>query len=123
VQTRAELPFFLTAFSFIWRTNEQPAWTALHGSVRWQDDSNWHPRLGSSRAAQQPPAEAEHCYAVYGKNPSAKQKAAREDKLKSGKKAPMANRRMVGLLKMMRNVYFAHRSQNVQVCDLLPQYA
>ena len=29
----------------------------------------------------------------------------------------MANRRMVGLLKMIRNVAFAHRSQNVQVCE------
>jgi hypothetical protein len=78
------------------------------------DPTGW----GASRTAQQPPAEAEHCYAVYGKNPSAKQKVVRVatlKSLKSGKKAPMANRRMVGLLKMIRNVAFAHRSQNVQV--------
>ena len=55
-----------------------------------------------------------HTYAVYGKNPSANQKKAREGHLKSGKKMPMANRRMVGLLKMIRNVAFAHRSQHVQ---------
>ena len=75
------------------------------------DPTGW----GASRSAQQPPAEVEHCLAVYGKNPSAKQKVARVAMLKSGKRAPMANRRMVGLLKMIRNVAFAHRSQNVQV--------
>ena len=42
-------------------------------------------------------------------------RAARAAKLKAGKKVQMANRRMVGLLKMIRNVAFAHRSQNVQV--------
>jgi hypothetical protein len=52
---------------------------------------------------------------VYGKNPSAKQKTAREGHLKSGNKnMEMKNRRMVGLLKMIRNVAFAHRSQHVQ---------
>ena len=75
------------------------------------DPSGW----GASRAAQQAPADVEHCYGVYGKNPSAKQKTAREGHLKSGKKnMPMANRRIVGLLKMIRNVAFAHRSQHVQ---------
>jgi hypothetical protein len=74
------------------------------------DPTGW----GASRAAQQPPADVEHCYAVYGKNPSAKQKVARVGHLKSGKKMSMANRRMVGLLKMIRNVAFAHRSQHVQ---------
>ena len=59
--------------------------------------------------------EVEHVYAVYGKNPSVGQKKAREGHLKSGKKnLAMANRRMVGLLKMIRNVAFAHRSQHVQ---------
>jgi hypothetical protein len=47
---------------------------------------------------------------VYGKNPSAKQKMAREGHIKSGKKMPMANRHMVGLLKMVRDVTFAHRA-------------
>ena len=75
------------------------------------DPSSW----GASRAAQQPPAEVEHCYAIYGKSPSAKQKTAREGHLKSGKNMPMANRRMVGLLKTIRNIAFAHRSQHVQV--------
>jgi hypothetical protein len=74
------------------------------------DPTGW----GTSRSAQQPPTDVEHCYAVYGKNPSAKQKTAREGHLKSGKKMPMANRRMVGLLKTIRNVAFAHRSQHVQ---------
>ena len=75
------------------------------------DPGGW----GASRAAQQAPADVEHCYGVYGKNPSAKQKTAREGHLKSGKKnMPMANRRIVGLLKMIRNVAFAHRSQHVQ---------
>ena len=74
------------------------------------DPTGW----GSSRSAQQAPADVEHCYAVYGKNPSAKQKVARVGHLKSGKKMPMANRRMVGLLKTIRNVAFAHRSQHVQ---------
>jgi tRNA A-37 threonylcarbamoyl transferase component Bud32 len=100
------------------RKQDGPSWAALLDpdyplaeAKSASDPTGW----GASRSAQQPPADAEHCYAVYGKNPSAKQKAAREDKLKSGKKAPMVNRRMVGLLKMIRNVAFAHRSQNVQV--------
>jgi hypothetical protein len=50
---------------------------------------------------------------VYGKKPSKKQVVAREDQLIAGKKPKMGNRRMVGLLKMLRNVAFAHRSQNV----------
>jgi hypothetical protein len=75
------------------------------------DPTGW----GKSRSAQQAPADVEHTYAVYGKNPSAKQKTAREGHLKSGKKnMEMANRRMVGLLKTIRNVAFAHRSQHVQ---------
>ena len=83
------------------------------------DPSGW----GASRAAQQAPADVEHCYGVYGKNPSAKQKTAREGHLKSGKKnMPMANRRIVGLLKMIRNVAFAHRSQHVQVWYPRPQF-
>ena len=95
-----------------------PSWAALMDQDYPLDEaksdanpSGW----GASRTAQQAPADAEHCYAVYGKNPSAKQKIARVVLLKAGKKAPMANRRMVGLLKMIRNVAFAHRSQNVQV--------
>jgi hypothetical protein len=75
------------------------------------DPTGW----GKSRSAQQAPTEVEHTYSVYGKNPSAKQKTAREGHIKSGKKnMPMANRRMVGLLKTIRNVAFAHRSQHVQ---------
>ena len=53
-----------------------PSWAALLDpdfplaeSKSEGDPSGW----GSSRSAQQPPADAEHCYAVYGKNPSAKQ--------------------------------------------------
>ena len=95
-----------------------PSWAALLDQDYPLDEakSDAHPTgWGASRTAQQPPAEVEHCYAIYGKNPSAKQKTAREGHLKSGKQMPMANRRMVGLLKMIRNVAFAHRSQNVQV--------
>jgi hypothetical protein len=95
-----------------------PSWATLLDAdypltqgVADDDPTGW----GASRSAQQPPTEVEHCYAVYGKNPSAKQKTAREGHLKSGKKnMPMANRRMVGLLKTIRNVAFAHRSQHVQ---------
>jgi hypothetical protein len=48
---------------------------------------------------------------VYGKKPGAKQKAARESQLESGLTVqPMANRRVVDLLKTIRNVAFAHRS-------------
>jgi hypothetical protein len=95
-----------------------PSWAALldpdypltQGAAE-EDPTGW----GKSRSAQQAPADVEHTYAVYGKNPSAKQKTAREGHLKSGKKnMPMMNRRMVGLLKMIRNVAFAHRSQHVQ---------
>jgi hypothetical protein len=100
------------------RKQDGPSWAALLDpdyplatAKSEADPTGW----GASRTAQQPPADAEHCYAVYGKNPSAKQMAARAAKLKAGKKVQMANRRMVGLLKMIRNVAFAHRSQNVQV--------
>ena len=95
-----------------------PSWAALldpdypltQGTAD-DDPTGW----GKSRSAQQAPADVEHTYAVYGKNPSAKQKTAREGHLKSGKKnMPMANRRMVGLLKTIRNIAFAHRSQHVQ---------
>ena len=96
---------------------EGPSWAALMDSeyplTQGQspdDPTGW----GKSRSAQQAPAEVEHTYAVYGKNPSANQKKAREGHLKSGKKMPMANRRVVGLLKTIRNVGFAHRSQHVQ---------
>jgi hypothetical protein len=96
---------------------EGPSWAALMDSdypltqgQSPEDPTGW----GKSRSAQQAPAEVEHTYAVYGKNPSANQKKAREGHLKSGKKMPMANRRMVGLLKTIRNVAFAHRSQHVQ---------
>jgi hypothetical protein len=94
-----------------------PSWAALLDpdyplaeAKSESDTTGW----GASRAAQQAPADVEHCYAVYGKNPSAKQKTAREGHLKSGKNIPMANRRMVGLLKTIRNIAFAHRSQHVQ---------
>jgi serine/threonine protein kinase len=95
-----------------------PSWAVLldgdypltQGTAK-EDPTGW----GASRSAQHAPSEVEHTYAVYGKNPSAKQKTAREGHLKSGKKnMPMANRRMVGLLKTIRNVAFAHRSQHVQ---------
>jgi hypothetical protein len=96
---------------------EGPSWAALMDSeyplTQGQspdDPTGW----GKSRSAQQAPAEVEHTYSVYGKNPSANQKKAREGHLKSGKQMPMANRRMVGLLKTIRNVAFAHRSQHVQ---------
>jgi hypothetical protein len=74
------------------------------------DPTGW----GASCAAQQQPADVEHCYAVYGKNPSSKQKTAREGHLKSGKTMPMANRRMAGLFETIRNIAFAHRWQHVQ---------
>ena len=100
-----------------------PSWAALLDPdyplavAKSEDDpTGW----GASRGSQQPPENVEHTYAVYGKNPSAKQQSAREGHVKSGKKLPMANRRMVGLLKMIRNVAFAHRSQNVQVCGSRP---
>jgi hypothetical protein len=95
-----------------------PSWAALLDTdypltqgQSTDDPTGW----GKSRSAQQAPIDVEHTYAVYGKNPSAKQKIAREGHLKSGKKnLPMANRRMVGLLKTIRNIAFAHRSQHVQ---------
>jgi hypothetical protein len=94
-----------------------PSWAAqldadypLTQGTAEDDPTGW----GKSRSAQQAPADVEHTYAVYGKNPSAKQKTAREGHLKSGKQMPMANRRTVGLLKTIRNVAFAHRSQHVQ---------
>jgi hypothetical protein len=75
-----------------------------------KDPTGW----GSSESSQAPPAEVEHDYAVYGKKPSKKQVTARENQLIAGNKPKMGNRRMVGLLKMIRNVAFAHRSQHVQ---------
>jgi hypothetical protein len=70
---------------------------------------------GSGRMAQQAPAGVEHDFAVYGRNPSAKQAETRLKSLANGKPVEkLANRRMVGLLKMIRNMAFAHRSQHVQ---------
>jgi hypothetical protein len=96
---------------------EGPSWAGLMDEdfpltkgASTDDPTGW----GKSRSAQQAPVDVEHTYAVYGKNPTAKQKTAREGHLKSGKTMPMANRRMVGLLKTIRNVGFAHRSQHVQ---------
>jgi hypothetical protein len=90
-----------------------PSWSALldedypltQNSPK--DPTGW----GKSQA---PPAEVEHDYAVYGQKSTKKQVSAREQLLSTGKKPKMGNRRMVGLLKMIRNVAFAHRSQNVQ---------
>jgi hypothetical protein len=65
--------------------------------------------------AQQAPYGVEHDFAVYGRNPSAKQLETRRKNLADGKPVEkLANRRMVGLLKMIRNMAFAHRSQHVQ---------
>jgi hypothetical protein len=65
--------------------------------------------------AQQAPADIEHDFAVYGRIPSAKQLETRRKNLANGKPVErLANRRMVGLLKMIRNMAFAHRSQHVQ---------
>ena len=65
--------------------------------------------------AQQAPDGVEHDFAVYGRNPSAKQLETRRKNLADGKPVgKLANRRMVGLLKMIRNMAFAHRSQHVQ---------
>jgi hypothetical protein len=98
-----------------------PSWAALLDpdyplegarSAADGDPTGW----GSARNAQQPPHVIEHDFAVYGKKPGAKQKATRESQLESGKTVqPMANRRTVGLLKTIRNIAFAHRSQHVQV--------
>jgi hypothetical protein len=98
-----------------------PSWAALLDSdypleearsVADGDPTGW----GGARNAQQPPHVIEHDFAVYGKKPGAKQKAARESQLDAGKTVqPMASRRMVGLLKTIRNVAFAHRSQHVLV--------
>jgi hypothetical protein len=65
--------------------------------------------------AQQAPIGVEHDFSVYGRNPSAKQLETRRKNLADGKSVgKLANRRMVGLLKMIRNMAFAHRSQHVQ---------
>ena len=65
--------------------------------------------------AQQAPEGVEHDFAVYSRNPSAKQVETRRKNLADGKPVgKLANRRMVGLLKMIRNMAFAHRSQHVQ---------
>ena len=70
--------------------------------------------------AHAPQAAAAAChrddFAVYGKKPGVKQKAARNSQLESHKTVqPMADRHTVGLLKTIRNVAFAHRSQHVRV--------
>jgi hypothetical protein len=60
--------------------------------------------------AQQAPADIEHDFAIYGKKPSPKEKEAREKMLASkGTVSKPAQRRTVGLLKMIRNMAFAHR--------------
>ena len=70
---------------------------------------------GTGRMAQQAPIGVEHDFSVYGRNPSAKQLETRRKNLADGKPVgKLANRRMVGLLKMIRNMAFAHRSQHVQ---------
>ena len=88
--------------------------SVAHVSVRAASGDAFHEgALWRSLTRNDGETEVEHCYAIYGKNPSAKQKTAREGHLKSGKNMPMANRRMVGLLKTIRNIAFAHRSQHV----------
>jgi hypothetical protein len=65
--------------------------------------------------AQQAPIGVEHDFAVYGRNPTTKQVETRRKNLADGKAVgKLANRRMIGLLKMIRNMAFAHRSQHVQ---------
>ena len=60
--------------------------------------------------AQQAPADIEHDFAIYGKKPSPAQKETRERTLHArGSVGKPAQRRTVGLLKMIRNMAFAHR--------------
>jgi hypothetical protein len=65
---------------------------------------------GAGRMAQQAPADIEHDFAIYGKKPSPAQKETREWTLTTkGTVGKPAHRRTVGLLKMIRNMAFAHR--------------
>jgi hypothetical protein len=60
--------------------------------------------------AQQAPADIEHDFAIYGKKPSPAQKETRQQTLSAnGKVGKPAQRRTIGLLKMIRNMGFAHR--------------
>ena len=69
--------------------------------------------------AQQAPADIEHDFAIHGKKPSPAQKEAREKMLASkGTVGKPAQRRTVGLLKMIRNMAFAHRCVSQYARDL-----
>ena len=69
-------------------------------------DNGW----GAGRMAQQAPRDIEHDFAIYGKKPSPAQKETREQALEAkGTVGMPAQRRTIGLLKMIRNMAFAHR--------------
>ena len=71
--------------------------------------------------AQQAPADIEHDFAIYGKKPSPAQKETREKMLTSkGTVGKPAQRRTVGLLKMIRNMAFAHRSVTLLFLSSVP---
>jgi hypothetical protein len=95
---------------------EGPSWSALMDKSYPLNPAGDGPgSWGEGRMAQQAPTDIEYDFAVYGKKPSKNQKDHRDQLLASNKPVEkMAGRRMVGMLKMIRNLAFAHRSQHVQ---------